>query len=217
MKRLLTVFILFAFLITSAQTKFGITVGINIANMKEKVDDKKHLRTFIPRIEIGSILEIPINENWILHTSPYYSGKGCRYGNTFTTKNDSIRIHLNYIELPLQILYKFSSEKLSKVLIGGGCYVAYGFNGAVLYKDDVARTKKYLHRKNSYYKRWDFGYSLNSSYQYNNKYGIKAGFSHSLLNILRNGDADYKAKNIVFNISLTGFIGKVKRKSEASE
>lgn len=217
MKRLLTVFILLAFLTTSAQTKFGITAGINIANLKDKYDNKEHLRTFIPRIQIGSILEIPLNENWLLHTSPYYSGKGCRYGNTFTTKNDSIRIHLDYIELPVQIFYKFPSDNISKVLIGGGLYVAYGFNGAILYKDDPARTEKYLHRKNSSYKRWDLGYSLNSSYQFNNKYGIKAGFSHSLLNILRNGDADYKIKNIVFNISLTGFIGKVKRNLEVSQ
>lgn len=178
-----------------------------MANMKMKYDEKKHLGAFIPRVQIGTILEIPINENWRLHTSPYYSGKGCRYGNTFLIKNDSERIYLNYIELPVQIMYKLPGENLNKFLVGGGLYIGYGFNGAILYKDDPARTETHLHRKDSYYKRWDFGYSLNSSYSINRKYGIKAGFSHSLINMYRDGDYMNKVKNIVFALSLFGFIG----------
>ena len=202
MKQNLTVLLLITFFTASAQTKFGIIGGMNISTMKEKHDGRKDLRTFIPRVQIGTILQIPVNEDWVLHTSPYYSGKGCRYGNTFSTKNDSIRIHLSYIELPVQFLYNLSGENINKFLIGGGLYLGYGFNGAVLYKDDPARTERHLHRKDSYYKRWDFGYSINSSYQLNNKYGIKLGFSHSLSNVNRNGDAENKTKNIVFNLSL---------------
>lgn len=168
MKKLLLVLSLLSFFVTSAQTKFGVTVGMNIATVKEKYDDKQHLRGFILRVQIGSIVQIPINENWSLYTSPYYSGKGYRHGNTISGKNDSLKIHLNYIELPVQIMYKFLTESNSKVLIGGGLYIGYGFNGEILYKDDPARTERYLHRKDSYYKRWDFGYSLNSSYQLNN-------------------------------------------------
>lgn len=210
MKKLLVSLALLCFLWSTAQTKFGLSAGINMASMKVKSDGKKHLRTFIPRIQFGTLLEIPISERWLLHTSPYYSGKGCRYGNTSSTKNDSIRIHLNYIELPIQIMYRFPGENIHKILIGGGLYVGYGFNGEILYKLNPSRTERHLHRKDSIYKRWDFGYSINSSYQINNKYGIKLGFSHSLLNIYRKGDDTYKAKNIVFNISIFRFITKEK-------
>ena len=203
---------LLSFFTTSAQTKFGISAGLNIANMKIKSDDKKHLRSFIPRVQIGSILEIPIDETWLIHTTPCYSGKGYRYGNTFSTKNDSIRILLNYIEFPVQIMYKFPSENNSKVFIGGGLYIGYGFNGAFLYKDDPARTERNLHKVDSYYNRWDFGYSLNSSYQFDIKYGIQAGFTHSLLNMYRGSDNTYTAKNIVFNLCLIRFIGKDKKR-----
>lgn len=216
MRKLLTLLMLISFITTLAQKKFGIITGLNVTNMKEKFDNKKHLREFIPRILVGTILEIPIGDNWMLHTSPYYSGKGCRYGLTLPSfKKDSIRIHLSYMELPVQMMYKFPSENVTKFLLGGGLYIGYGFNGVILYKNDPARTERHLHKEDSYYKRWDFGYSLNSSYQFNNKYGIKLSFSHSLLNLYRNGDADNKAKNLVFGVSLFGFIGKEKKEDNS--
>ena len=44
MRKLLFLLMLISFFTTSAQKKFGIIAGVNVSNMKEKFDNKKHLR-----------------------------------------------------------------------------------------------------------------------------------------------------------------------------
>jgi hypothetical protein len=201
-KKYLTVVFVIVSICASAQTKFGFKAGLNSSNIKQTFDGEKHLRTFIPRLQIGTIIEIPLNESWLIHTGPYYSGKGCRFGNTLHTKNDSTRIHLNYIELPVQIMYQ-----IDKFKIGAGPYIAYGFKGKILYKGSPEQTIVNLHKPDAYYKRWDFGYSIEGVYQINEKFGIKSGLSHSLINTYQRGNKTHKAKNMVLGIAFYAFVG----------
>jgi hypothetical protein len=97
--------------------------------------------------------------------------------------------------------------QLDKFQIGAGPYVAYGFTGKILYKGSPERTEYHLHKPDAYFKRWDVGYSIIGVYKFNDQFGIKSGFSHSLLNTYQRGDKTYKAKNTVLGISLYAFIG----------
>jgi hypothetical protein len=217
MRRPFTIFFLFLSFITPAQVKFGIKGGMNLSSFifKQKYSGyTKASGDYIPRLNAGMMIEIPLNDkdNWFLYTGPYYSGKGTKYGRTFPlTKNDSITIHLNYIELPFSFGYKFSEGNENRIITQAGVYAAYGFKGVILYKNDPVHTKRNVHRKDNYYKRIDAGFSLTAMYEIRSKWGIRADYSRSFLDITRYRN---KENNNVFGCSFFWYFGKKKEKED---
>jgi hypothetical protein len=132
-----------------------------------------------------------------VYSGIYYSGKGSRHGKTFIRKEDSVKVHLNYIELPVSIAYKFPSEGHHAISISGGIYISYGFWGKVLFTGSPERTKFHIHRKGGYYNRWELGYNLQTSYELNSSVTLGLEYSASLLSIDRNN----KVTNRVLGLS----------------
>jgi hypothetical protein len=196
-KGVIILFLLTVSLQLSAQVRFGVRAGISMTNLREKYEGTKFDMGLIARLLAGTAMEIPIDEKWMIHSGIYYSGKGTRYDKTFIRKEDSVRIHLNYIELPVSIAYKFPSEGDHPISISGGVYISYGFLGKVLFTGSPHRTVFHLHRKDSYYKRWDLGYNLQTSYEFNSSSALGLEYSASLLNI----DRYDKTINRVLNLS----------------
>jgi Outer membrane protein beta-barrel domain len=189
-----------------AQTRVALRSGINVASIH--FYDFKPEKKSLARLNIGLMIEIPLEENWLLYTGPYYSGKGVIYGRTpSTNKIDSITIRLNYIELPVSIAYKFDSYNQNNLTIAAGSYISYGFNGEIHTKDSPRPPTRQLHKKETdQYKRLDMGLNLSSIYEIKSKYGIRFDYSKSLFNIQRVG----KQKNSVVGFSLFWYLGKNK-------
>jgi len=190
--------------------RLGVQAGLNFTSIQfSRFDPEKKL---LIRMNIGATIEIPFNENWLLYTGPYYSGKGMVYGRSFTTnKIDSFTIRLNYIELPINIGYKFSEENKNRLSISGGPYISYGFNGKISIRNSSRPPTIKLHKKETEkYKRIEMGFNFLSSYEIKNSYGIKLYFSKSLLNI-----AKYeKEKNIVLGFSFFWYLKNKKNKPD---
>jgi hypothetical protein len=191
-----------------SQVKFGLTGGINLSSMEFKESNVETKR--ISRLNLGTIIEIPIDDNWFVLTGPLYSGKGVKYGRRFTTNTiDSSVIHLNYIELPLKLAYKFSEENANHFIIAMGLYLDYGFNG----KQTTIGLPiiKYLHRKKTdQFKRLDFGLDISSMYELNNKWGFIFDYSRSFFNVHRVS----KRKNNLFGVSLFWYLQKKSTEEE---
>lgn len=209
MRKSFTIILLCLTFLTSAQVKVGIKGGLNLSSIIFRPDysgDGKGSGVYIPRFNAGMMIEIPLNDkdNWVLYTGSYYSGKGTRYGRTLPSlKRDSISIHLNYIELPVNIGYKFSAGNSNRLIAQAGIYAAYGFKGERFYKNDPVHTERNLHRKDRYYKRIDAGFSVNARYEIKEKWGIGLDYSRSLFDITRYRN---KETNNVFGFSLFWYL-----------
>lgn len=210
MRKTLIGFILCMPFFAKSQTRLGVQAGLNFASIQfSGFDPEKKLLT---RMNIGTMIEIPFDENWLLYTGPCYSGKGIIYGRSFTTnKIDSFTIRLNYIELPIKIGYKFSEESKNRLSIAGGPYISYGFNGDISIRNSSRPSTRHLHKKETEkYKRLDFGLNFSSSYEVNSSYGIGLDFSKSLLNIARYE----KEKNIVLGFSFFWYLKNKKNEPD---
>ena len=187
-----------------SQTRVAVRSGPNLASI-QFYDFNVPKRSLI-RLNIGLMIEIPLEDNWLLYTGPYYSGKGVRYDRTPSTNRvDSITIRLNYAELPLSVAYKFDSYNQNNLIIAGGLYISYGFNGEISEKNSLQPPTKHLHKKKTdQYKRLDMGLNFSSIYEINSKYGIRVDYSKSLFNIQRIG----KEKNNVFGFSFFFYLCK---------
>jgi Outer membrane protein beta-barrel domain len=202
-KQFLILLVCFPFL-GLAQTRVAVRSGINVASIQ--FYDFKPEKKSLTRLNIGFMIEIPLEENWLLYTGPYYSGKGVRYSRTPSTNRiDSFTIRLNYIELPLSIAYKFDSRNQNNLIIAGGAYISYGFNGEILVKNSPQPPTRHLHKKETdQYKRLDMGLNFSSVYEIKSKYGIRFDYSKTLFNIQR----VEKQKNSVVGFSLFWYLGK---------
>ena len=75
-------FILFLLFISSfqlnGQVRTGLRGGLNRSNLVERWDqpDGRITGAAVTRLNGGLLFEIPLEEEWFLHTGPYYSGKG---------------------------------------------------------------------------------------------------------------------------------------------
>ncbi|HEY9364432.1 MAG TPA: porin family protein [Chitinophagaceae bacterium] len=188
--------------ITQAQTPatFGIRAGVNFQNVNgentngDKLDNK--IKT---GFNAGITADIPVAPDFYFQPGLLYSAKGAKLENT-----DDGKLSLNYVELPLNFLYK-PVLGTGKLLMGFGPYLAYGIGGKVEnagLEADVKFKKEAGNEANTvYYKPLDAGANLLFGYEFSNKVSAQLNAQLGLVNI-NAYDNDAKYKNTGFGVSL---------------
>jgi len=132
MKKLISLFSLVLLLLVAtqsfAQIKFGVKTGLNITNMLSKNDDEKFSKDFVmkPGLHLGATAELPISESFAMETGLLFSMKGYKYD-----KNDyRYTLNINYLEVPVNAVYKINLEEIS-ILLHTGPYLGYALSGKV--------------------------------------------------------------------------------------
>lgn len=177
-----------------AQLKLSVSAGMNLTNGRHKGDFARIRFSSIYRFSAGADLTYLFDENWGIQSGLNYQGKGWKEK---IGGFDSVFVRLNYIELPLKGMYRFKSNTEKNFAFSSGLYCSYGFKGKITFSGSPERT--YDPFKEKLYKRFDFGYLIESSLFIKNNYGAKLGYSHGLLKLDRPGGI---IRNYVFNVSL---------------
>ena len=88
-------------LFANAQVKFGPIAGVNLANVggDESSDNDMKLG-----FHVGGIVEISVNDNFMVAPGIIYSIKG-----TQSKTNSDFKVNLNYLEIPINAKYKLES------------------------------------------------------------------------------------------------------------
>ncbi len=209
MRAIFILLFILAFLPVEAQWRVGLRAGLNRSNLVNRWDrhDSRITGAAISRLNGGLLVEIPLDEQWYLHTGPHYSGKGANmFATDSTMKKDSERIRLNYIELPVMAVYKFPSSKSHQFMLSSGLYLGYGFNGTIAWKGGFIPTKKHIHRKaEDEYRRFESGWMISGLYEIKSRYGLRLDFSKSLLNIHH---PETRQKNMVMGFSFYWYVNR---------
>lgn len=211
MRKLLIILQILFPLITFAQVRIGVRGGINLAQFVYRPayeEDTKGAGSLLFRFNAGLQLEIPLNDNdnWFLYSGPFYSGKGNRVRAKYRTPDfDTITTYLNYVELPVLAAYKFYTGENNRLVAAAGPYIAYGFKGKQITANSPNRTKRNLHRSESYYKRFDWGFAVSGMIEHREKFGIRFDYSRSIDDISRN---KWKYTNNAFGFSLFWYLSK---------
>jgi hypothetical protein len=119
----------------SQSINFGIKAGVNFANQALNNPASSNLNNYTG-FHAGAILDITL-KNISIQPGILFSTKG------FTTKSQLVNANqqnvgfytsknvLDYVEIPVNILYKWSTPPLGKLFVGGGPYFGYGLSGKV--------------------------------------------------------------------------------------
>jgi hypothetical protein len=192
MKKTLLTLVLFSIsVMTFAQTiHLGIKAGVNLSNQTfsgaTDILPSKNLTGF----NAGGILDIGFNK-FSIQPGVFYTTKGRKYKMGIVDANQTfattayLSIRLNYIEMPVNFLYKFNAGTNTKIYVGGGPYLGIGISrnsSTSNYPDgDVSTSSSF--GGDSGYKNPDYGLNATAGVEINNKIIIGANYGYGLANI----------------------------------
>ena len=214
--------ILFAALITAAfagrsQTTFGVHAGINGASFTTKNTVSNQTTTDKADTKVGVIVginaEIPIAASFFFRPELNFIQKGGNitetqtfFGVTTTYKAD---ITTNYLELPLNLVYKFDGGGL---FAGAGPSIGYGISGKAKTKtttgnstSEATQDIKFDGDKNAndgkgHLKALDFGANFLVGYQFSNNLFLKANYTLGLSDIDPEDNSSTKNRGLGFTV-----------------
>ena len=175
----------------SAQTKIGVKGGMNISNMSITTSGITMSLSSLVGFNVGVVAEIPIVNDLFLQPALLFTTKGT------TVKLQSINMteRLDYLEIPINAMYKFKLGSSSKLLLFAGPYIAYGIGG----KDSSTGESVKFSGANKDFNAFDCGLNFGPGLEVGN-FQLTAQYSLGLANMSPTSVAT--AKNNAFNFSV---------------
>src|SRR5215510_9966812 len=198
MKKLLVVSItLFSLITVTAQNvRFGITAGAAIASQKFKSSGITISGDSKIGFTAGVLADMGISENFVFQPGLNFTQKGSKISSNGMTATQT----LNYIELPLNFLYRAPAGSGS--FFGGiGPVLGYGISG----KAESDGESEDIHFGNSDdddYKPFEFSGNILAGYEFSNGFLVSVNYNHGLSNIINDGGSDVSGKNTYIGIRL---------------
>ncbi len=91
--------------VASAQIRFGVKGGVNIANISYSGSESQPPTQSITGYNGGAFLEIPLLSKWNLQPEVVYSAQGT----TFNSQNMDVKVNYNYLNIPILLKYHHAS------------------------------------------------------------------------------------------------------------
>ncbi|HEY0245372.1 MAG TPA: porin family protein [Mucilaginibacter sp.] len=206
-KLVVTVFFITACcLFVQAQILYGIKVSGGIAT--QHIDEFDISSTsLITTFNASGVVELPVKYGFWLQSGLGVTNKGSvlHDGALSTTT------HLTYIELPLNVLRKFTFTDIGKFYIGAGGYIADGQNGHFDYLTPSSSSTEYVRFGNDNdFRKIDAGLNFLTGFELNNKLTFDVQYSFGLNNIASDPQKNTGITNIrnrLFSLGL-GYLFK---------
>ena len=191
---------------TSAAAKgatFGIRAGVNFFNINGKDEDGEKLDNKLkPGFNAGVTVDIPFGRDFYFQPGLLFSTKGAKQD----LGDETGKLTLNYLELPLNFVYK-APVGTGAVLLGAGPYAAYGIGGKYKVGDESADVKFKKEPENGgaddaiYFKPFDAGLNLLVGYEFTPNISLQLNAQLGLANINAYDD-DAKLRNTGYGVSV---------------
>jgi len=206
MKILLLASIFFALTLSgNAQVSFGVNTGFNLPDVYTTEEVGPVPNTSIGfGYHLGGILEIAFTNYFFIQPGIMFTTKGFQFDEG--THSQSVTCTLDYIEVPVNAMFKITSGTL-KYLIYGGPYAAYGLAGIAAGASAISytSTEQISFGKNGNELRpFDLGFNIGTGIEVNRiQYIVQFGLG---LRNMSNSPGE-TINNYVFGISGIYLIG----------
>ncbi|MBW4890729.1 PorT family protein [Mucilaginibacter sp. HMF5004] len=184
--------------------KYGIRAGLCFSS--QSIENPDILSTTsINSLKVTAFVDKALGNDFYIEPGISLVGKGVKlYQNAQTDI-----ISLTYLDVPLNLIYKFNVKRFGKLFVGGGPYVGVGLSG----NDETQSTNTTSGQSVTFsgsedYKKIELGGNINGGAELNNHLTFYLNYEFGLNNIA--GDqiktaGTLSAKNRVFSVGL-GFL-----------
>ena len=195
MKRILTLFVAVMATVTlSAQDlRWGATGGVNFAWAHSSVNSSDCYIGFNAGVKAEYDMAQYITDGFLLDARLLYTLKGGEWS--------GFHQNLGYLELPVNLTYRYDLGGDVKLFGGLGPYFGLGVLGKDVENYEGTKVKTDIFGKS--YKRFDFGLNYNLGVEMWDTWQFFIGFEHSLLNVAKSdyeGAGDIKVRPLNFYI-----------------
>jgi OmpA-OmpF porin, OOP family len=236
MKKMATAFLLcYSFIFSAnAQLRTAIAGGARMSsvpgNSSPQWDSLNHNYSSRTGFHFGLLAETHLfNSNSLyFQTGMYYSNKGRKFSTNFDSTSSGITKvtgsqFVNYMEIPLNVVFKKELGKKTRLIFGGGPYTSFLFSGreskSVYYGngtvDATENTSLKVPRSSGKYKNMDFGVNALAGVEFG-KLFITANFSRGLSQFYTANTNTGTFKNQVMGATIGFYLNKDKKR-EASK
>ncbi|MBS1584843.1 MAG: PorT family protein [Bacteroidetes bacterium] len=219
------------FAVKAQRVSVGPEIGINSTSFSERyngVDVSDGMRA---GFKVGGVIDIGITRHFALQPGLFYNMKGAseEYSTTVLEANGTVRTNeirndfrINYIEMPLNLEFKFGHRR-GQFFFGGGPYAAAALNGTITNENGtsvVTPTGRVLASENNRkatarignaitddIRPFDGGLNLNLGYESAMGLFVRGNLGFGLSNILPEGDPDNYIRNWGMGISVGYLFG----------
>ncbi|MBK9718142.1 MAG: PorT family protein [Saprospiraceae bacterium] len=196
--------------------QFGIQTGIQFQNINgSDANNNKLSNDLLIAFNAGLTLTFPIAPEFFVQSGLYYSLKGATGEEIDFGVVMKRNIKINYIELPIHLLYKPMLGN-GHLILGIGPYLALGISGKVKFEGGGASLTQTIKFKNSvsltdpgnysYFRPLDAGADLIAGYEFSNNISFQLDAQLGLLKINPKyefaNDSKTSAKNTGFGLTI---------------
>src|SRR5690554_1418024 len=190
-----TMMVLLLSLLVGGSTLFaqglGLRAGVNFQNLTgDGVEDGK----MAPRFNIGVDYEIAVAPDFYFAPGLFFASKGSKY----EILGEDIQIGLNYLEVPLNLVYKPVLGD-GNLIVAFGPYVGYGLGGKAKSDEGDTDIDMGSDEEEDNFKALDMGANLSFGYMFGAGLSLQFNTQLGLVNISHGDDA---VKNTGFGLSL---------------
>jgi Outer membrane protein beta-barrel domain len=207
-KVLLTLITIFAINgVASAQMRFGVKGGLNLANISISPSQTGVEPKSIISFHAGIVLDAPLSESISIQPNLLFSQKGYKASFAISTTSIEGKATINYLEIPINVVYH-ATEALS---IGAGPYLGYALSGTSTTTTTTNGQSKTDTKDADFdkdIKRLDFGLNVTAGYEVIEGLIVSANYSLGLANINADTSTTSTIKNGVIGFSVTKLFGE---------
>ncbi len=220
MRKIITMVLCAVSITTFGQLKLGIEAGYNIAQFAEKGSNQQYYHlSNINGFNIGLVAEEKLNKHFFMQTGLSFTEKGSEKITTqYATNGASTTIKLDYLQLPVNLVFKVKLNHCITALLGAGLYGAFGIsgtekgdntvkdpNGNIINISTVNNKVKFsnnttqVDNNTTYIKPFDIGYNVLAGIECKN-FQIKAIVNNGFKSIYPTGSTTFR--NNVYGLSV---------------
>lgn len=189
-----------------AQIAYGVRAGSNFSSLTTKIDNSKSTSNMIVGLAAGVYVTLPLAPQLYVQPALNYEGKG----GTDNEAGYKVKTRLNYVTLPVNLLYKPGmAGGVGSWVIGLGPYFGYGLSGRISGGPSSAELSgDPFNVGASSLKRFDFGGDVQLGYEATGGFNIGIAAELGLMNLANHGNNKNSVRNTSFDILLGYTLGK---------
>lgn len=165
--------------ISQRKIEYGFRLGGGLAIQhidNSSILSNQSVRTFNANV----LVNFPVLQTYYLRTGLGIATKGTEYTEDGLTTTNKIR----YIELPVNIIRKYTIPTLGKLIAGVGGYVSIADGGSLTYETPNSLTENKAEFGKDYdFNRYDAGINLITGLELDNRLTFNLGYDFGLYNI----------------------------------
>lgn len=188
--------------------RFGINSGIVIANVSFKDDSGKEKGVSRIGLNLGLLIDVPVGSNFSFQPGVNFVQKGFQEKETGIDYSDEIKTRLNYIETPLNLVYKVPFKK-SHFFFGAGPSAAFALNGKSAYKstDGVTTQQdeenmKFGNSDEDDMKSFELAFNIIGGFEIKSGLQIAVNYNRSINNLLPGETDGATFRNNYFGVKI---------------